>query len=78
MSAGYKSCNIRESLGDMQVFDEFSSNQTHIVTCSVSPATHEKTLVVMDAGIATEDNLLTIKEKGYNYLCVSLLFQNKC
>lgn len=30
-----------------------------------------KTLVVMDAGIATEDNLERIKEKGYNYLCVS-------
>lgn len=31
----------------------------------------EKVLVVMDAGIATEDNLKKIKEKGYNYLCVS-------
>lgn len=30
-----------------------------------------KTLVVMDAGIATEDNLTRIKERGYNYLCVS-------
>lgn len=36
-----------------------------------SPTTNEKTLVVIDAGIATEDNLLKIKEKGYNYLCVS-------
>lgn len=30
-----------------------------------------KTLVVMDAGIATEENLSLIKERGYNYLCVS-------
>ena len=30
----------------------------------------QKTLVVMDAGIATEDNLQKIKDKGYNYLCV--------
>ena len=30
-----------------------------------------RTLVVLDAGIATEDNLALIKEKGYNYLCVS-------
>lgn len=30
-----------------------------------------KILVVMDAGIATEDNLTRIKERGYNYLCVS-------
>ena len=30
-----------------------------------------KVLVCLDAGIATEDNLRKIKEKGYNYLCVS-------
>ena len=30
-----------------------------------------KTLVVMDAGIATEENLSRIRERGYNYLCVS-------
>jgi transposase len=28
-------------------------------------------VVVMDAGIATEDNLAMIKAKGYHYLCVS-------
>lgn len=31
----------------------------------------EKVLVCLYAGIATEDNLQKIKEKGYNYLCVS-------
>ena len=31
----------------------------------------EKVLVVIDAGISTEENLKLIKEKGYNYLCVS-------
>lgn len=30
-----------------------------------------KTLVVMDAGISTEENLKKIAEKGYDYLCVS-------
>ena len=30
-----------------------------------------KILVCLDAGIATEDNLRRIKDKGYNYLCVS-------
>ncbi len=30
-----------------------------------------KALVVIDAGISTEENLALIKEKGYNYLCVS-------
>ena len=31
----------------------------------------ERTLVVIDAGIATEDNLRLIAEMGFNYLCVS-------
>ena len=31
----------------------------------------EKVLVCLDAGIATEENLQKIKDKGYNYLCVS-------
>ena len=31
----------------------------------------ERTLVVFDAGIATEENLTLLKDKGYNYLCVS-------
>ena len=31
----------------------------------------DKTLVVIDAGIATDDNLALLKQKGYNYLCVS-------
>ena len=31
----------------------------------------DKVLVCLDAGIATEDNLQRIQEKGYNYLCVS-------
>jgi hypothetical protein len=31
----------------------------------------KKALVVIDAGIATEENLAMIKAKGYDYLCVS-------
>ena len=34
-------------------------------------ATQKRALVVIDAGIATEDNLEMIREKGYDYLCVS-------
>ena len=30
-----------------------------------------RALVVMDAGIATEDNLALVKSKGYDYICVS-------
>jgi len=37
----------------------------------VEGATEEKILVVIDAGIATEENLGLIKSKDYNYLCVS-------
>ncbi|MCE1169224.1 MAG: hypothetical protein LWX70_14125 [Sphingobacteriia bacterium] len=29
----------------------------------------KKALVVIDAGIATEENLAMIKAKGYDYLC---------
>lgn len=36
-----------------------------------TPATRKDTLVVLDAGIATEENLNLIKQKGFNYLCVS-------
>lgn len=34
-------------------------------------STGEKALVVIDAGIATKDNLALIHQKGYDYLCVS-------
>lgn len=37
----------------------------------VSNSKKEKVLVCFDAGVATEENLLKVKEKGYNYLCVS-------
>jgi transposase len=30
-----------------------------------------KAIVVMDAGIATESNLRMLREKGYDYLCVT-------
>ena len=31
----------------------------------------KKALVLIDAGISTDSNLLMIKEKGYDYICVS-------
>ncbi len=33
--------------------------------------TSRKPIVVMDAGIATDDNIAMLKRKGYDYLCVS-------
>jgi len=38
---------------------------------SHTSATGRKPIVVMDTGIATDDNLAMLKEKGYDYLCVS-------
>lgn len=44
----------------------------HVISKSpVADDPKNKALVVIDAGIATEENLSLIKEKGYNYLCVS-------
>ena len=37
----------------------------------VPPHPDQKVMVVIDAGIATEQNLSLLKERGYNYLCVS-------
>lgn len=34
-------------------------------------SSHSKKTIVMDAGIATEDNLSLIREKGYDYVCVA-------
>lgn len=35
-------------------------------------------MVVIDAGIATEQNLSLLKERGYNYLCVSRTRPKDC
>ena len=42
-----------------------------IATNPVGADPDQKVLVVIDAGIATQENLDLIREKGYNYLCVS-------
>ena len=38
---------------------------------SQTSAVARKPIVVMDAGIATDDNITLLKNKGYDYLCVS-------
>lgn len=38
---------------------------------SQTSATSRKATVVIDAGIATEDNLKLLEQQGYNYVCVS-------
>ncbi|MBO4659553.1 MAG: IS1634 family transposase [Prevotella sp.] len=42
-----------------------------IATNPVGTDPDQKVLVVIDAGIASQENLDLIREKGYNYLCVS-------
>ena len=44
------------------------SSRTNATTC---PVITGNPVVVMDAGIATEENLAMIRAKGYHYLCVS-------
>ena len=51
--------NIYEAHTLLSTIEALSAN-----TNSIKP------LVVMDAGIAIDDNLLMLKEKGYDYLCV--------
>ena len=38
---------------------------------SATSESTKKALIIMDAGIATEENLKMVVEKGYDYLCVS-------
>ena len=47
----------------LEVMIDTLSNQTSTTTL--------KPIVVMDAGIATDDNIHLLKNKGYDYLCVS-------
>ena len=44
----------------------------------VPPHPDQKVMVVIDAGIATEQNLSLLKERGYNYLCVSRTRPKDC
>jgi len=57
--------NLSTSLAGRQ---ERTSNQT---TSRENLFLREKPIIVMDAGISTEDNLKMLKEKGYNYICVT-------
>ena len=43
---------------------------------SAVQTTPDKTLVVMDAGIATEDNLTILRSQGFNYLCPVFVMRN--
>lgn len=65
--------------GFLKYSDIFEGNATDHSTLETiihklnkkSGYTKNKPIVVMDAGIATEDNILFLKAEGYPYLCVS-------
>ena len=42
-----------------------------IAKSEIADAPGNRAMVIIDAGIATEANLKAIREKGYNYMCVS-------
>jgi transposase len=54
--------NMADSKSLEQIIDNLRSQTSH---------TAERALVIIDAGIATEDNLKLIVDKGYDYLCVA-------
>ncbi len=53
---------------DLESLPDMVDSLAGKTNCSIR---NEKILVVLDAGITAEENLVKIKEKGYNYLCVS-------
>jgi transposase len=62
-----KYSNIFEgNMADCKTLKDIVEALSHQTSC-----TGRKPIVVMDAGIATDDNLKMLKSKGYDYLCVS-------
>ena len=53
--------------GNMRDHDSLSFMIDKLAQCTNA----EHPIVVLDAGIATEDNLKMIRQKGYHYVCVS-------
>jgi transposase len=45
--------------------------------CKKTGSAEQKPIVVIDAGISTEENLQLLKTKGYDYMCVSRSGLNK-
>lgn len=65
--------------GFLKYSNIFEGNTTDCSTLSViienlrvkTSQTAQRAIVVIDAGIATEDNLILLEKKGYDYVCVS-------
>jgi hypothetical protein len=54
--------NISDSKSLERIIEDLSKSTSHI---------DRKPTIVVDAGIASEDNLQLLKSKGYSYMCVS-------
>ena len=57
---------LQGNMTDSKTLEGMINNLRIKTSCSA-----KKALIIIDAGIATDDNLAMIKEKGYDYLCVS-------
>ena len=62
-----KYSNIFEgNMSDCKTLETVVDTLSNETSCTV-----RKPVVVIDAGIATEDNIAMLREKGYDYVCVS-------
>jgi transposase len=59
--------NLTDSKSLLQIIEQLSSKNV----IASEPLSEQRQIIVMDAGIATEDNLSAIKQKGFDYMCVS-------
>jgi len=54
--------NMSDSKSLLKIIEELSARTSHTV---------RKPVIVMDAGIATEDNILLLRNYGFSYMCVA-------
>jgi hypothetical protein len=59
--------NLADSKSLVQIIDKLTQ-KTDLATASIAT---QKQIVVIDAGIATQENLDLLKQNGYDYMCVS-------
>lgn len=60
--------NMKDTKTLLQTVDDLSKRTS---------VTERKPVIVMDAGIATDDNLRALREKGYEYVCVTSFQMNQ-
>lgn len=63
--------NISEPKTLLEMIEGLQGNKVNTVTESDPPKAKQGITVLLDAGIATEDNLDLLKREGYDYVCVA-------